>query len=613
MLNPYKLKWNVFLFLIIAVYLLTGCNRNNISEIVDEEFHPDSLLQLVHEINTKGINCYTIADQRDSAIFYFNKAYELLNNAEIKYDYYHYYIQKIYINMADCYQKDGNYQLSGLYYRRALFLSDSLNNESNNFSIYTGLASLYNEIENFELANDFFLKAEKYYDLGDGQGKFFFENTRGNYYYNTKEYKQALIWFRKAYKISNTYSDKISDAIVEANLGEIFILINQLDSARYYLDCSKVSWEDNYYQPSVKFYIEGLYASLALQENKIAEAERLLLQDYDKEGIIPQYVYFYNRRMQQLYEKKNDYRNAYRYKTQADLYDDSLRNIKVQNNIAEMTFRYQQDTTVLKKDLIIAETQLKVSQWRNTSFVGIFLFIVVIIVFGGFYLVKKRSRELKYSRQLATISTLRMEIIRNRISPHFTFNVINAIMPALNEYKGLEQPFRLLIQMLRSNLRASEKISVSLDEEINLVKNYLQLSMISNHERIHISWDVDEDVPVDFIIPSMSIQIPVENAVKYAFTDEIKQPQIKILITSENEEVRITVEDNGVGFHPRSATFNDERGTGYGLRMLYNTTELLNSRNQRKMIFKIQNNNFETTNSGTQVFMSIPFNYKFDL
>ena len=295
-----------------------------------------------------------------------------------------------------------------------------------------------------------------------------------------------------------------------------------------------------------------------------------------------------------------------------DIYDDSLRNIKVHNNIAEMAFRYQQDTTLFKKDLQIAETELKVSQWRNTFLFSIFLFIIVLLAFYSSYLYKKRSRELKYSRQLAIISTLRMEIIRNRISPHFTFNVLNAIIPALGEYKELEPSFRLLIQMLRSNLQASEKMSVSLDEEISLVKNYLQLYLMSHPEQVRINWEIADNIHTDFLIPSMAIQIPVENTIKYAFTDEIKNPVINIKITFKNENVCIVIEDNGVGIHS-DKKLQDERGTGYGLRMLYNTTELLNGRNSQKMVFKIQNINKETRNSGTQVFITIPPGYNFEI
>ena len=475
------------------------------------------------------------------------------------------------------------------------------------------MALLYNELENFTKADNYFKQAEQYWEKGTNYERYYFANSRGNYFYNTKEYPEALHWFRQAYRITNTFQQKIPGAIVEANLGEIFILTNQPDSAQYYLDLSKASWDNFYDEPSVKFYIDGLYASLALKKNKIPEAEKLLLQKYDLDLIVPQYIYFHNRRMQELYELKKDYKNAYLYKTKADAYNDSLRNVKVQQNIAETDFRYQQDTTILKKDLQIAEVEIKASKWKNTALISIFSFIFFLIIATSIIFYRKRLRELKYNKQLATINGLRMEIIRNRISPHFTSNVLNTMMPALEEYKELEQPFRLLIQMLRANLHASEKISVSLEDEISLVKNYILLYMTGHPGRIHVNWKISEDVPLDTLVPSMSIQIPVENAIKYAFPEIIHNPQININISRNDEEVHIIIQDNGTGFYPANI-HNTGIGTGNGLRMLYQTTELLNNKNTHKMQFKILNLNREApTMSGTQVFLIIPFNYRFDL
>ncbi len=557
--------------------------------------------------NARGVY-YIQTDERDSAVFYLKKTYDILNKTNDRR-----LIANVCINLADCYQQNGEYSLSGFYYRRALFVSDSLGLENNYYSIYSGMGRLYNELENFESADDYFIKAENYLDQASDYEKYYFANSRGNYYYNLKKYDEALFWFRNAYKITKTFSQLVPNAIVEANLGEIFILMNQPDSALFYLDCSKKSWGELYDQPSVKFYIDGLYASLALLENRLSDAEAVLTQKYDATAIVPQYIYFHNRRMQRLYELKGDYKKAYQYKTKADLYSDSLRNLKVQNNISEMSFRYQQDTTILKKDLQIAEVEIKASQWKNIAVVNLFSFIIILIVFIAVYLYKKRIRELKHNKQLTTISSLRMEIIRNRITPHFTFNVLNVIMPALDEYKELEHPFRLLIQMLRANLMVSDKISVSLDDEVNIVKNYLQLYTISNPGRVHVNWEISEDVPMETKIPSMSIQIPVENAVKYAFREIIMEPHIDIRIYRKGDEVHIVIEDNGIGFYP-SENGNNQQGTGNGLRMLYHTAELLNMRNAHKMMFKIKNMNHEQTNNkGTQVFIFVPFDYQFDL
>ena len=118
---------------------------------------------------------------------------------------------------------------------------------------------------------------------------------------------------------------------------------------------------------------------------------------------------------------------------------------------------------------------------------------------------------------------------------------------------------------------------------------------------------------MDTLVPSMSIQIPVENAVKYAFNTESLNPCIMISISVENEELHVSIEDNGIGYHP-GAHARDERSTGQGLKILYRTIDLLNTRNIRKMQFSIRNlHSVSEKGHGTCVLLIVPLNYNFIL
>ena len=114
------------------------------------------------------------------------------------------------------------------------------------------------------------------------------------------------------------------------------------------------------------------------------------------------------------------------------------------------------------------------------------------------------------------------------------------------------------------------------------------------------------------LIPSMIIQIPVENALKYAF-DGLQDESNKLSISISQSETGlcIFIEDNGSGYDPGKYT-DSKRGTGTGLKVLFRTIELLNSKNQEKASFDIQN--LITSNigqHGTRVTIFIPFNYQF--
>lgn len=554
--------------------------------------------------NSEGIFWQELS-RRDSAFECYHKALDLLQNAGFARPSI-----DVCINLADCYQQDGNYPQSGFYYRKALYKADSLGSETRyRYPIFSGLAKLYLELDNFTLSDQYFTQAEKYWDKGSDYEKYFFANTRGNYYYRTAEYDRALDWFRKARGLVKNFPQPLYQAIVEGNLGEIFILRREADSARYYLDHSKQLFGHALQQPAFKFYMEGLYASLALLENNLPEAERLLLVSYDTASINPQYLYYHNRRMQELYERQKKYERAYSYRVKADAFDDSIRNIKMYNNLAEIDFRYRQDTAILKKDILLAKAEGKASRWQALAFLVGLASVLTGLLALGILIYRKRQREWRYARQKATIISLRMEIIRNRLSPHFIFNVLNAILPAFHQYRELDSSLRLLIRLLRDNLQDSEQICLSLRKEIERVKNYLSLRRIGKPDPTRVEWDISPDIDLETLVPSMSIQIPVENAVKYAFREDSPDPLVHIRIEQEKEGIRIVIEDNGVGYTVTQQA-GDERGTGTGLKMLYRTVELLNIKNNQKMVFHCGS---PRQKQGMQVSIIIPSNYNFSL
>lgn len=572
----------------------------------------DRLLKLSADAyNSRGV-FFQDMNQWDSAIVCLHNASEALSQVN---DFERLPAINVYINMADCYQHQGDYGWAGYHYRKALFLSDSLGvGDKMNYPIYSGLAKLYQELENYPLSDSYFREAEQYWDRGSDYEKYYFANSRGNYYYVTKEYDNALVWFQRANAIVANFPQPIYRGIVEGNIGEIYLLKEQPDSARYYLERSVAFFgESALQQPGIKFYMDGLFASLALQENDLSEAARRLNQPYDTLHTDLQYQYYHNRRLEELYRKKKDFAQAYYYRNQADLCGDSLRNMKIENSIRETDFRYRQDTTLLKKDIRITQTEAKAQQWMWLAWIaGLGLIIVVLLMVCALFYIR-RKKELRYKQQIATITQLRMAVVRNRIAPHYIFNVLNSVMPIFRRYEELSEPVNLLIDVLRGDLLSSEQLAVSLEKEISFVRKYLKLKMLGDSNSIRVEWCISADVSLDTLIPSMFIQIPVENAVKYAFNADCQTPIIFIGIEVKDEELHIKIKDNGIGYN-FGAHVGDERSTGQGLKILYRTTELLNTHNIRKMKFSIQNQQSSLREDhGTCVSLIVPLNYNFAL
>lgn len=549
-------------------------------------------------------------NMRDSSIVCLHHAYNATYRSDDRTE-----LENICINLADAYRQKGEFSQASKYYRKALWVVDSLKSVRVKFSIYMGLAQTYADLYNFPLAHHYFDLAEQVPDQRLEYEKYHFLNSKGNCLYFEEKYKEALPYFQQAYQVVKPFNQPSFNALVEANLGEIYMLLGKNDSAHYYLDKScSVFMNDPTANEEAIFYLNSLQAALALHENKLETANRYLSKPYNPQRIGPTYTYLHNKRLMEYYAQKKDFEKAYSYKNIVEQYDDSMRNVRNINNINEIDYRYSQDTTLLKRDILISNDKIKLSHQQNTIMIVIGLFVISALLAILIFIHIRRKNEQRYNRQMALATQLRMENVRNRISPHYMFNVLNAVMPTFKQYSELAQPLQLLIQVLRGNLLASEKIAVGLQEEIELVKNYIALRKETNTDNVHIEWKIDEQVPLQTLIPSMCIQIPVENALKYAFEEECEQENIlSIHVSNKIKNLSIHIRDNGSGYDPGKHA-GSKRGTGNGLKVLFRTIELLNSKNSEKLLFDIRN--IATTSPsehGTLVTIIVPFNYQFNI
>lgn len=551
-------------------------------------------------------------NQRDSAIACLHHACDALYRSHNRRE-----LENVCINLADQYRQKGSWADAIHYYRKALWVVDSLQSQQVRFSLYVGLAQVYADLHNFKLAHKYFRLAENNPEPRLAYDNFHYYNSLGNCYYFEEHYDSALICFRQAYAVGRNLNQPSIDALVEGNLGEIFTLLGRYDSARAYLDKSYAFFSNNpTSNAEVMFYLNSLQASLALREGKLPLVHYYLSRPYDPVSIGPSYIYLHHKRFMEYYAQKGEYREAYRYRALVDAYDDSIRNIRSLNNIAEIDFRYRQDTLLLKRDFQIAQARSQLSQQRTLIMLAVSLLVILLLLVILYYIHLRRKREREYMKQFALVTRLRMQNVKNRLSPHYIFNVLNSLMPKLEQYEDLSHVLQLFIQVLRDNLQASNQVAVRLSEEMVLVKNYIALRKETHPQDPVVEWRIAEDVPLDTWVPSMCMQIPVENALKYAFVDmqaERDACKIEVAAVVEENGIRISVSDNGVGFDPGKLG-TSERGTGNGLKILYRTIDILNTKNENKM--KVQMHTVHLSESiehGTVITLYIPFMYQFNL
>lgn len=556
--------------------------------------------------NIEG-NVWMQLNQPDSAVAYYEKSYAY----RLKGDKAH-LLSDICMNLADAHLHRGELAHTASYYRRALFICDSLHlSEHSKFPVYCGLGQTYMDLRDFDLSNHYYELAGQFFDEMTVSEKWVYLNNRGNHYYYKKDYQEALVYMRQAAELIADYPQMVFESnLSKVNLGDLYLLTNRLDSAENNLN-EGYRYFSEIKNNSAMHYIETLMIELSLKKGNIARAREMIARTASTGHVDANMLTIRNQYLQHYYEKAGDYRNAYEYLKRDYQLNDSIRSERIRTRVAELDMRYRQDTIVLRKEMQIQRQAGEVRVLKLSMYIWV---LVCLLLAAGTVVIiwyMRKKREFLRERFFQQINRVRMENLRGRISPHFTFNVLGHEINQFNGSEEVKNNLMELVKYLRRSLELTEKLSVSLQDELDFVQSYIRLESGRVSEDFTVSVVVEEGLDAKSImIPSMIVQIPVENAIKHGLAGKDDEKELTIRISREGKGVRIVICDNGRGYLPQVAS--STRGTGTGLKVLYQTIQLLNTKNKNEKIrFNIDNRNDGQT--GTQVSVFIPFHFSYDL
>ncbi len=177
------------------------------------------------------------------------------------------------------------------------------------------------------------------------------------------------------------------------------------------------------------------------------------------------------------------------------------------------------------------------------------LTISCLILFTFYYL----ERSIQLRSQLQQSAEDRLRIAVSQIQPHFIYNELNTIYVLCEKDPELAQRcIGLFSDYLRSNLDGMQNVGlITLDQEMKHVRTYLELEKIRFRDRLNVVWQLD---PVNCMLPPLTVQPIVENAVKHGVTKRRQGGTVAISVcragSGKDERTEIRIEDDGVGFDP---------------------------------------------------------------
>lgn len=161
------------------------------------------------------------------------------------------------------------------------------------------------------------------------------------------------------------------------NLSDCFLQLNKTDSVVKYLELCQPFFEE-LGSTTALYYIDTQKIELALQCKDFAEARRLLAMSKASPEIDADMIHIRNKYLQQFYEETGNYRQAYDYLKENKRLDDSIRNERIRMRTADLTLRYQQDSTLMAHKVLFQKQENEMLILRQTRLVTLAVAVIAL-------------------------------------------------------------------------------------------------------------------------------------------------------------------------------------------------------------------------------------------
>lgn len=275
---------------------------------------------------------------------------------------------------------------------------------------------------------------------------------------------------------------------------------------------------------------------------------------------------------------------------------DSLKNIKQIEAITSIEQKFNKAENEREILRLAHEQEVASLNIRLLITVSIGLAILALAVFLFF-----RQRALREKQNTLIIE---QRLNRARMDPHFLFNTFTALQSYILREKDPVKAAGFLSEyalIMRQTLESTYEELIPLEDEISYLDKYLSLQQMRTGGKFEFQIECDEKTdPFEVQLPGMIIQPFIENSVEHGFKDIDYKGQISVQFQSDENELLITITDNGKGIaEGEKSKSYPSRATGITRDRL----ELLNRKYKASANYTVQAN---PNGSGTQIVIHLP-------
>lgn len=540
----------------------------------------------------------------DSTLYYYNIALKIRQslNDKIK-------SAGIYSNIATVYTRQSKFKEALDLNFKSLKLYEQIGDSANQANILGNIGILYYNLEQNKSANEFFIKGLRLARLCHKQlieanilielgGIKFEEGVKNDIIVNRKELDSALLYFNDANTILTEYNAIYNLAVVNNNIGRIYVQLNDYEKATQYYNQGLI-----YRQQMNDDYGIGLsYLNLG----KVSKLKKLYpnsIDFYKKAATIFSEIKSYidlkqvYGEMSVVYEDMKDYHNAMVFHQLYTQYSDSVYTSENAKQMAEMQTKYD----VEKKDLELAKNKAELKAKEEQAFIKniiiisvIGLIILLCIVAFLFYRKKQVEQQAKLDAEIANQKEIRTKSIleaeekeRRRIAQDLHDGVGQLLSAAKLNLSNLESKIKVETEDQKV---AMQNALTLVDDSVKEVRAVSHNMMPNTLIKLGLGSAVREFITKLGNAPTLKVDLEIVGldtrlndqveTVLYRVIQEIvnniikhaKASQISMQLIRHETELNVMIEDNGIGFDTNKLDTFD----GIGLKGIQTRIEFLN-------------------------------------
>ncbi len=503
----------------------------------------------------------------------------------------------------------GDYDHGLQYALRAKEILKAIRDDNNLRITNSNLARIYSVTEKYNKALEIHLQ-----NIELVKGNAPSSDKAGLYFYVAKTYEQlndfkrAEEYYLQAKQISEKANFATGVAIAEGSLGNLYNSLKNYALAIQYLNKTLAYAEQHKQMSNVaasyfalaKSY-EGLHdfkSAISNNEKSIRLYEELGNFRLLKDAYLNHYTF---------YEKLNQFNKANTYLKLHYVMVDSIFSESKVKIIEELQTKYE----IEKKELEIASLSqlaaikdLEIKQKNQTILIG----LSVIVLIAGFIYFVYRQRSLENNQKQ---TALEQRFLRSQLNPHFISNALMAIQNFMLKNQADKAAIYLakFAKLMREILENSRKEFILVEDEIQMLTNYLDIHRVRMNESFDYTIEVSENIdPGTDAIPPMFVQPFVENAIEHGIGNAKAQGMIKLKLRKVGDYISIEISDNGGGMIQQKQEIKEH--TSLSTTIIQERMALLNKSLKKKIELaweNIVNENGEV--NGTKVELKVPYSY----